>query len=166
MMAYNNNFYPQQYYPQFYPQNPQQIPIQQQSQQQMPAQTPAQFQQQSPQPINSGLVSIPSEADARNYPVGYGQSVSFRDENAPYLYTKTMGFSQLEPPKFEKYKLIKESSDSPVKASESEASNKLPSYAEKSDIEDVRAEIKALEEKVSKLTEKKKKKEVIEDDDD
>lgn len=164
-MAYNN-FYPPIYqqYPQFQQQNvPQMQPnMFQQPQQNVAPQTP----QSQVQPISSGLVSIPSEADARNYPVGYGQSVSFRDENAPYLYTKTMGFSQLEPPKFEKYKLIKESADSPEKPHEDEASRKLPSYAEKSDIEDVRAEIKALEEKISKLSEKKKKKEVVEDDDD
>lgn len=164
-MAYNNIYPPfYQQYPQFQQQNvPQMQPnMFQQPQQNVAPQTP----QSQVQPISSGLVSIPSEADARNYPVGYGQSVSFRDENAPYLYTKTMGFSQLEPPKFEKYKLIKESADSPEKPLEDEAPRKLPTYAEKRDIEDVRAEIKALEEKVSKLSEKKKKKEVIEDDDD
>lgn len=160
-MAFNNP-YPQ-FYPQFYQQYPQQQAQQPIQQPQQPIAPP--IQQPSPQPISSGLISIPSEADARNYPVGYGQSVSFRDENAPYLYTKTMGFSQLEPPKFEKYKLIKESADSPVKAGESNSTDKLPSYAEKREIEDVRAEIKALKDTVAKLTEKKKKKEVIDDDD-
>ena len=67
-----------------------------------------QSQNQQQQINNTGLIPVPSEQVARNYPVAYGQSVSFRDENAPYLYTKTMGFSQLDTPKFEKYKLIKE----------------------------------------------------------
>lgn len=161
-MAFNNP-YPQ-FYPQFYQQYPQQQAQQPIQQPQQPIAPP--IQQPSPQPISSGLISIPSEADARNYPVGYGQSVSFRDENAPYLYTKTMGFSQLEPPKFEKYKLIKESADSPDKPLENNQTEKLPSYAEKSDIEDVRAEIRGLKDEVAKLKEKKKKKEVIVDDDD
>lgn len=160
-MAFNNP-YPQ-FYPQFYQQFPQQQAQQPIQQLQQPITTPM---QQSPQSISSGLVSIPSEADARNYPVGYGQSVSFRDENAPYLYTKTMGFSQLEPPKFEKYKLIKENADSPDKPLENNQTEKLPSYAEKSDIEDVRAEIRGLKDEIAKLKEKKKKKEVIVDDDD
>lgn len=161
-MAFNNP-YPQ-FYPQFYQQYPQQQTQQPIQQPQQPIAPP--IQQPNPQPISSGLVSIPSEADARNYPVGYGQSVSFRDENAPYLYTKTMGFSQLEPPKFEKYKLIKESADSPDKPLENNQTEKLPSYAEKSDIEDVRAEIRGLKDEIAKLKEKKKKKEVIVDDDD
>lgn len=161
-MAFNNP-YPQ-FYPQFYQQYPQQQPQQPIQQPQQPIAPP--IQQPNPQPISSGLISIPSEADARNYPVGYGQSVSFRDENAPYLYTKTMGFSQLEPPKFEKYKLIKESADSSDKPLENNQTDKLPSYAEKSDIEDVRAEIRGLKDEVAKLKEKKKKKEVIVDDDD
>ena len=164
-MAFNNT-YPQFYqqYPQYQQQN---VPQMQPNMFQQPQQNVAPQAQSSPmQPINSGLVSIPSEADARNYPVGYGQSVSFRDENAPYFYTKTMGFSQLEPPKFEKYKLIKESADSPVKPVENNQTEKLPTYAEKREIEDVRAEIKALKETVAKLSEKKKKKEVLVDDDD
>lgn len=161
-MAFNNP-YPQ-FYPQFYQQYPQQQAQQPIQQPQQPIAPP--IQQPSPQPISSGLISIPSETDARNYPVGYGQSVSFRDENAPYLYTKTMGFSQLEPPKFEKYKLIKESADSPDKPLENNQTEKLPTYAEKSDIEDVRAEIRGLKDEVAKLKEKKKKKEVIVDDDD
>lgn len=64
---------------------------------------PIQQMQQS-----SGFVSVRSEAEARNYPVAYGNSVTFKDETSPYVYTKTMGFSQLDRPVFEKYKLVKE----------------------------------------------------------
>ena len=65
--------------------------------------------QQMAQPQQaSGFVSVRSEAEARNYPVAFGNSVTMKDENAPYIYTKTMGFSQLDRPIFDKYKLIKE----------------------------------------------------------
>lgn len=57
---------------------------------------------------NNGFLPVPDEAFARNYPVAYGNSVMFKDENAPYIYTKTMGFSQMDVPKFEKYRLVKE----------------------------------------------------------
>lgn len=57
---------------------------------------------------NGGLVTIPCEQDARAYPVARGTSVTFRDEKLPYIYTKTLGFSQMEAPIFEKYRLIKE----------------------------------------------------------
>lgn len=71
-------------------------------------------QQQAPQQTtpfqiqNGGFVPIRSEQDARNYPVAPGNSITFKDETAPYVYTKTMGFSQLDRPIFEKYRLIKE----------------------------------------------------------
>lgn len=164
-MTYPNNSYPQFYqqYPQFQQQN---IPQMQPNMFQQPQNVATQAQSSSVQPINSGLVSIPSEADARNYPVGYGQSVSFRDENAPYLYTKTMGFSQLEPPKFEKYRIVKEDGSAPQEEALSVEPKDLPSYAEKSEIEAIRAEIKGLKDEVAKLKEKKKKREVIVEDDD
>ena len=62
---------------------------------------------------NNGFVSVRNEMEARNYPVAYGNSVTFKDETAPYVYTKTMGFSQLDPPVFEKYKLVKEEAEAP-----------------------------------------------------
>ena len=64
--------------------------------------------QVQPQIQNIGFISVPSEEVARNYPVAPGNSVTFKNENAPYVYTKTMGFSQLDRPAFEKYKLVKE----------------------------------------------------------
>ena len=57
---------------------------------------------------NGGFVSVASEEDARRYPVAPGNSVTFKNENAPYVYTKTMGFSQLDRPLFEKFRLVKE----------------------------------------------------------
>lgn len=84
-MAYN---YPNYFYPQ-----PQQYTPQPAPQQQMQS---------------SGFVTVHNEAEARNYPVAYGNSVTMKDENAPYIYTKTMGFSQLDRPIFDKYKLVKE----------------------------------------------------------
>ena len=61
-----------------------------------------------PQMQNNGFVMVRSESEARNFPVALGNSVTFKDETAPYIYSKTMGFSQLDKPIFEKYKLVKE----------------------------------------------------------
>lgn len=83
-------------YPQYYPQ-----PSMQPTLQQTQATLPQTIQ-------NSGFVSVRSEVEARNYPVAPGNSITFKDETAPYVYTKTMGFSQLDRPNFEKYKLVKE----------------------------------------------------------
>ena len=79
------------------------------------------YQQQQPM---ASFVSVRSEAEARNYPVAYGNSVTFKDETAPYIYSKTMGYSQLDRPVFEKYKLIKEEAQEPnPEPKMSEASN-------------------------------------------
>ena len=64
--------------------------------------------QQQLQPQSNGFIMVRSEMEARNYPVGFGNSVTFKDESAPFVYTKTMGYSQLQPPVFEKYRLVKE----------------------------------------------------------
>jgi len=62
---------------------------------------------------SSSFVLVRNEAEARNYPVAYGNSVNFKDENAPYLYVKTMGVSQFDQPVFEKYRLTKETVTEP-----------------------------------------------------
>lgn len=59
----------------------------------------------------SSVVVVRSEEEAKNYPVGPGISVTFKNENGPYIYTKTMGFNQLEMPIFKKYLLVEEETD-------------------------------------------------------
>lgn len=55
-----------------------------------------------------GFINVANEEQARNWPIAPGNSLTFKDESAPYIYTKTMGLSQFETPVFEKYKLTKE----------------------------------------------------------
>lgn len=148
-----NYYNPYQYY------QPQQIP-QQVSQQQM--QTPAQTQIQ-----NGGFLSVRNEMDARNYPVAYGNSITFKDENAPYIYVKTMGFSQLESPTFDKYRLVKEEPKMPENGVSELEGYKL-SYDElKAEIEALKEQIRVLKDKVEGAGEKPKakttKKEVVDD---
>lgn len=85
-------------------------------QQQQSYQMPIQQQQQIPQIQNGGFVSVRNEAEARSYPVAPGNSITFKDETSPYVYTKTMGFSQLDRPIFEKYKLVKEEDSEDTRA--------------------------------------------------
>ena len=93
-MAYN--YFPATYqpYPNYQPQF-QQAP-------QMPQQV------QQSQPTQSGFIRVQNENEARMYPVAPGNSVVFVDETRPYCYTKTVDQSQLDRPKFEKYRLVKE----------------------------------------------------------
>lgn len=149
-----NYFNPYQYPQNFYQQ---QIPNQQQ-----PAQQPM------PPVPESNFVPAPSEDFARNYPVGYGKSVNFKAENAPYIYVKTMGFSQLDNPVFEKYRLVKEEPKTAQNGSEGSETYKLSLDELKREIEAIKGQIEALQESVKTLQEKSKvkssKKEVTEDD--
>lgn len=88
------------------------------------------FYSQANQP-SSGFVSVRSIQEAQNYPVAPGNSVMFRDEYAPYVYTKTMGQSQLDRPTFEKYRLVKEEVDAQPSAL----------YASISDVEALRVDV-------------------------
>lgn len=74
-----------------------------------PYQMPQQVQQ--PQQIqNGGYMTVRSEDEARNYPIALGNSMTFFNEREPYCYKKTMGFSPLDRPTFERYRIIKEES--------------------------------------------------------
>lgn len=100
---------------------------------------------QQPQQQQASFVSVRSEAEARNYPVAYGNSVTFKDETAPYIYSKTMGYSQLDRPVFEKYKLIKE--EAQEEPQKTEAQN-LPLGDIKAEIGQIWKEIEALKKEV------------------
>jgi hypothetical protein len=63
--------------------------------------------QQTPQIQNGGFVMVKDINEAMNYPVAPGNSVTFKNESQPYIYTKTLGFSQLDQPIFEVFKLEK-----------------------------------------------------------
>lgn len=161
-MAYNN----------FY-QNPYQVynPYQQfqqnfQQQQQVQNNIQPSFQQsQQPQQIqNGGFVSVHNENEARNYPIAPGNSVTFKDENAPYVYTKTQGFSQLDRPVFEKYRLVKEEDYQPqqiaqngVISSESAQQASNIEYAKKDDITALWGEIETLKSKLFDFEKKSNK---------
>lgn len=126
-MAYN--YYPyQQYNGNFY--NPYQA-------------TPAQTQ---PQIQNGGFVSVRSAQEAFNYPVALGNSVTFKDETAPFIYVKTRGFSQLEEPVFEQFQLVKV--DNTQKTVEQQAPAQSEEYALKSDLVTLQQEIDLLKKKV------------------
>lgn len=142
-MAYPNYPYPQQYPQQMF--NPQFV------QQQMPQQMPQQMQMPQQQvPMNQqmqsgGFMSVRSEQEARNYPVAPGNVMTFKIENQPIVCEKAQGFSQLEGPVFNKYRLVKE--DEVAVAEE-------PAEVPVNNTDDLREEIEHLKEEVKALKEK------------
>lgn len=130
-----NNFYPA-YQPSYYGPNPYTVPQQIQP---MP-------QAQAPQ--QRGFIRVQNEQEARTYPVAPGNSVTFIDENAPYCYTKTMDFSQLDRPKFEKYRLVKEEDEHAPEAPQ----ESVVAFASQAEVDALRATVDELMAKVTRLT--------------
>lgn len=150
-MAYNNFYSPYQGYSPYQQYQPS---FQQQIQNQ------SNFQQSQQQIQNGGFVSVHNENEARNYPIAPGNSVTFKDENAPYVYTKTQGFSQLDRPVFEKYRLVKEedyqpqqiAQNAPTSAEKTEQASNID-YALKSDLRALWDEIEELKKQMPKSKE-------------
>lgn len=105
-------------------------------------------QPQQMQIQNGGFVSVRSAQEAFNYPVALGNSVTFKDETAPFIYVKTRGFSQLEEPVFEQFQLVKV--DNSQKAAEPEQTTNTE-YALKSELSVLKEEIDLLKKKVSEF---------------
>ena len=112
---------PYQNYPQNYPQN--------------------YMQNYQPAPQNTGFISVRSIDEVKNYPVAPGNSVMFKDETAPYVYTKTMGYSQLDRPVIERYRFVKENEPEEPKAT---LNQEPTAYALQSDLDALREEVEAL----------------------
>lgn len=128
-----------------YPQYGYQMP-QQQQQAQMPQQMLQQMQ-------SGGFMSVPTEQDARNYPVAPGNVMTFKIENQPYVCEKAQGFSQLEGPIFNKYKLVKEE---PSVAPNSPDNEPFNSKAANTTIEAVISDIEAIKEDIRDIRAKLK----------
>lgn len=118
---------------------------------------------QQMQPIQmpqNNIVNVPSEDMARNYPVAPGNTIIFKHDNAPYIYTKTIGYSQFDTPVFERYVLdvgtpkIELVKDEPIS---------LPLDDIKAEISEIRALYEELKDKIDK-PKKTVKKEVTEDE--
>lgn len=164
-MAYNPYLplnYPQPYY------GPNPYGYQQMQQQAQQNQAQAQAQQAQRPTVQQGFVLVQSEQEARSYPVAPGNSITFKDESGPFCYVKTMGFSQLDRPTFERYRLVKEEdAQEPVSGAQGgEASGQGSgiAYALQSDVDKLWDELEAVKEKL-KAKVAKKQREVIEDDD-
>lgn len=147
-MAYNNYYpmwSPQWYGQQFY--QPVQQPMQMSPTQMSGTNQPMQTASQPNLPtLQQGVfVRVPSEQEARNYPVSPGNSVTFIDENAPFCYVKAVDASALDRPRFERYRLVKEDEPKPE-----EKKAEAPQFALAADVDVLAKRICAIEAKMKK----------------
>ncbi|MBP0975931.1 MAG: hypothetical protein J6P20_07705, partial [Oscillospiraceae bacterium] len=109
---------------------------------------------------SGGIVSVSGEDEARRYPVAPGYTVTMRDETGPYLYEKTMGFSQLDQPIFRKARIVFEDAQESVQNNAGKPEAPAVVYAELSQLEALRdavaADLNALRSMVETMAEQKK----------
>lgn len=146
-MAYNNG-YPMNY-PYYQPMQNQ--AFQQNYQQNQAFQQQSQnYQQQNQQQIqNGGFMVVPSEDMARTYPVAPGNCVTFKIEGKPIVMEKSMGFSQLEAPRIDRYRLVREE-DAPNEQNLPQNEPKNNS-TENETINELKGQIKALNDELNDI---------------
>ena len=111
------------------------------------------IQYQAPQQQQSNLIHVQNEMQAREWSVAPGGSIMFIDDNSPYCYTKSMGFSQLEPPIFKRFRITEESvQNAPQAASASQQVN-IQEYITKAEFEPFKTLIDDIQNKIKELTE-------------
>lgn len=99
---------------------------------------------------NGGFVSVPDENMVNTYPVAPGNCVTFKIEGKPIVMEKSMGFSQLESPKIERYRLVKEEvEETPVEEVKTSCMDEIHGRIDtlESEIDKIRGEIDALKPK-------------------
>ena len=113
--------------------------------------------QAQPQIQSGGIITVRSEDEARRYPVAPGNSVTFKIEGQSVIIEKTMGFSQFDAPRIEKYRLVKEAQNEPISEGNDAETYKYPTDEIKTEIEAIWGEIEAIK---GRLKPAKKKKEL------
>ena len=114
---------------------------------------------QPPQPIqppirNNGFIVVATEEDAYKYPVAYGNCVTCKVENEPIVIEKSMSFSQLDNPRIDRYRLVREDIvDAPKTIDEVEVEDtpqdelKLEIEAIRHDLEDIKKHLYSSQQK-------------------
>ena len=131
--------------------NPYNFQVNQQNQafQQPQFYQPQPMQNQQMQIQNGGFMVVPSEDMARTYPVAPGNCVTFKIEGKPIVMEKSMGFSQLEAPRIDKYRLVRE--EEAVNEQNLPQNAPKTSDVENETIEELKGQIKALNDELQDI---------------
>ncbi len=151
-MAYNNGYFPQYYQPMQAMQNQNIQGYQSPQNYQNPQnyqQNPQAYQQNQQQIQNGGFMLVANEDIARSYPVAPGNCVTFKIEGKPIVMEKSMGFSQLEAPRVDRYRLVREE-DAP---NEQNLPQNTPKESPMNNeaLEDVKGQIKGINEQIEDI---------------
>lgn len=98
-------------------------------------------------------MQVPSEDIARSYPVAPGNCVTFKIEGKPIVMEKSMGFSQLEAPRIDRYRLVREEDapnepERPQNEAKTDDLNNKAINVLKDEIKDIWSEINGIKERI------------------
>lgn len=110
-------------------------------------------QYQQPQQQQSALIHVQSEQQAREWSVSPGSSLMFIDDNAPYIYTKTAGNSQLEPCVFKIFQVSEIGGQNAPKTTAEDKGITISDYVTRSEYEAITAQIDDIREQIKELIE-------------
>lgn len=110
-------------------------------------------QYQQPQQQQSALIHVQSEQQAREWSVSPGSSLMFIDDNAPYIYTKTAGNSQLEPCVFKVFQVSEIGGQNAPKTATENKDISIPDYVTRAEYEAITAQIDDIREQIKELIE-------------
>ena len=127
------------YAPQYYPQMPTQ-PNVFPTNLNVGSTQPTQQAQQAQQIQDGGFITVPNEETVYSYPVAIGKCVTFKIEGKPIIMEKSMGFSQFDAPKIDKYRLVKEESEKSAETVDLSDMDKI-----KSDIREIWGKLDEIE---------------------
>ena len=104
---------------------------------------------QNTQPLqNAGFIMVSSEDEAYRYPVALGKCMTFKVENEPIVIEKSMSYSQLENPKIDRYRLVREDVVDAPKTIEEVVEDKSMSDDLKDELQAIRREIEGIKKKL------------------
>jgi len=134
--------YPSYYYPPQYVQPVYQPQIPLQSQQANPT--------QKQQMQNTGFILVPTEDDVYRYPVTPGNCVTFKVENEPIVIEKSMSFSQLDNPRYDRYRLVREDFVETPQIIDTVEMSHTPADELKDALESIKEELRDIRKKLDK----------------
>ena len=106
---------------------------------------------QQPQQQQSALIHVQSEQQAQEWSVSPGSSLMFIDDNAPFIYTKTAGNSQLEPCVFKIFQVSEIGGQNAPKTAAEDKSISIPDYVTRAEYEAITAQIDDIREQLKEL---------------
>lgn len=101
--------------------------------------------------INGSFVIVPNETSVLSWPIAPGTSMTFKIENAPFLYTKMRGTSPFDQPIIKRYRLVEENLVQDTGSSDPQPQTHQDEYVLKTDFQKLMTVIRSMQDEMALL---------------